>query len=497
MENKSNSLNRIKRHQREKVLRFSIRKYSFGAASVAVAALMFLGAHAVSADVVDAKNQPAIGAANPSEEKSPLIESAPKSKNEETKETEKVEVAKETKEREKTSENKEAVEANPLNNGTSTSTITVTKDASGDKVTEKQTLDKFQLQASITKVQELLDKVNKEKAPASTLAAIQADLEKANSVLNNNSLELTQAEIDAVAKKLNEKLFVLSSMPKANAPEKVVKEGKNTIANTGSHDSRNGQRMGEGVSFRANDVRVEGALYNVKEYISEDKFDGGGTTTGARARTIDKTFMTARYSKEGNKKYITYDVYFQNDGHALNGSRGNAFWFYPPRDILYKGGKYVGDTIAEAYYERYRNHAGAGRLSENHGNFTKVDTYNALEKVLRNRTNQDDSTRRQWGDRISLYQLDGGPNNNSKRQEMLKDLENNPDLNRIIRLNNNPNGSYPDLSYSHVLTVSGGQNYAYKYHVKMRLRDDVTDEQAQRAGTMAVTAKEGKSITAT
>ena len=286
-------------------------------------------------------------------------------------------------------------------------------------------------------------------------------------------------------------------MPKANAPEKVVKEGKNTIANTGSHDSRNGQRMGEGVSFRANDVRVEGALYNVKEYISEDKFDGGGTTTGARARTIDKTFMTARYSKEGNKKYITYDVYFQNDGHALNGSRGNAFWFYPPRDILYKGGKYVGDTIAEAYYERYRNHAGAGRLSENHGNFTKVDTYNALEKVLRNRTNQDDSTRRQWGDRISLYQLDGGPNNNSKRQEMLKDLENNPDLNRIIRLNNNPNGSYPDLSYSHVLTVSGGQNYAYKYHVKMRLRDDVTDEQAQRAGTMAVTAKEGKSITAT
>ena len=499
MENKSNSLNRIKRHQREKVLRFSIRKYSFGAASVAVAALMFLGAHAVSADVVDAKNQPAIGAANPSEEKSPLIESAPKSKNEETKETEKVEVAKETKEREKTSENKEAVEANPLNNGTSTSTITVTKDASGDKVTEKQTLDKFQLQASITKVQELLDKVNKEKAPASTLAAIQADLEKANSVLNNNSLELTQAEIDAVAKKLNEKLFVLSSMPKANAPEKVVKEGKNTIANTGSHDSRNGQRMGEGVSFRANDVRVEGALYNVKEYISEDKNENGHTEIGNRNRTIDKTFMTARYSKEGDKKFITYDVYFQNDGYALNGSRGNAFWFYPPRDILYKGGNYVGDTIAEAYYERYQKKPGAiGRLSENPGSFTKVDTYNALEKLLRNRTNQDDSTRGQWRDSISLYQLDGGParRNHSQVQQMLKQLQYNDELNSIIRLDNNPKGSLPELSYSQVLTISGGRNYAFKYHVKMRLRDDVTTEQAQKAGTMAVTAKEGKSITA-
>ena len=251
MENKSNSLNRIKHQQREKVLRFSIRKYSFGAASVAVAALMFLGAHVVSADVVDTKNQPAIGAPNPKEEESPLLEPAPIAKNEETKETEKVEVVKETEEREKPSENKEAVEANPLTNGTSTSTITVTKDASGDEVTEKQTLDKSQLQASITNVQELLDKVNKEKAPASTLAAIQADLETANSVLNNNSLELTQAEIDAIAKKLNEKIFVLSSMPKANAPEKVVKEGKNTIANTGSHDSRNGKSMGQGTGGRA------------------------------------------------------------------------------------------------------------------------------------------------------------------------------------------------------------------------------------------------------
>ena len=43
MEKKSNSLSRVKRRQQEKVLRFSIRKYSFGAASVAVAALMFLG----------------------------------------------------------------------------------------------------------------------------------------------------------------------------------------------------------------------------------------------------------------------------------------------------------------------------------------------------------------------------------------------------------------------------------------------------------------------
>lgn len=408
MEHKNKSFSRIKRHQSDKVLRYSIRKYSFGAASVAVAALMFLGTHAVSADAVDTQNQPTIGAPNPNEEESPLIEPAPTSKNEEIKETEKVEVAKKTEKIEEPAENKEVLEANSLTNGTSTSAITATEDAGADKVAEKQTLDKTKLQANITKVQELLDKVNKEKAPASTLAAIQADLEAANSVLNNNSLELTQAEVDAAAKTLSDKLFILSSMPKANAPEKVVKEGKNTIANTGSHDSRNGLNMGEGVRFRADGVLVEGPLYDVKEYISEERFGGGGTSAGQRARTIDKTFMTAKYSTEGNKKFITYDVYFQNDGIALSGTTGNAFWFYPPRDLLYSGGRYVGDTIAEAYYERYQKNAGTtGILSHNPNNFTKLDTYNALSQLLRNGGIQDDSSRSLWGDSISLYELGG------------------------------------------------------------------------------------------
>lgn len=51
MENKP-SMSRVERLHREKVTRYSIRKYSFGAASVAVAALfMFLGNGAVSADM--------------------------------------------------------------------------------------------------------------------------------------------------------------------------------------------------------------------------------------------------------------------------------------------------------------------------------------------------------------------------------------------------------------------------------------------------------------
>lgn len=61
MDNKS-SMSRVERQKREKVLRFSIRKYSFGAVSVAVAALMFLGARVVSADTVTPVDQPQVEA---------------------------------------------------------------------------------------------------------------------------------------------------------------------------------------------------------------------------------------------------------------------------------------------------------------------------------------------------------------------------------------------------------------------------------------------------
>ena len=59
MENKP-SMSRVERLHREKVTRYSIRKYSFGAASVAVAALfMFLGNGAVSADMTAVQPQDA------------------------------------------------------------------------------------------------------------------------------------------------------------------------------------------------------------------------------------------------------------------------------------------------------------------------------------------------------------------------------------------------------------------------------------------------------
>ena len=201
-----------------KVETYSIKKFKVGAASVVIGASIFFGAAGVAnaAEVSGGK-------------------------------TENIAIEKVT------SLTDEETDANStLNNNTD-----------ANKQVEKKVLDKKTLQTNIEKVEELLEKINKDKAATSTLETIKIDLENAKEILNSADAELTQAEVDALAKKLSEKVFVLSSMPKANTPEKVVKEGENTIANTGTRDSRNGQSMGEGTQFRADSHNPTGETLTV------------------------------------------------------------------------------------------------------------------------------------------------------------------------------------------------------------------------------------------
>ena len=214
-----------------KVESYSIKKFKVGAASVVIGASIFFGAAGVAnaAEVSGDKVEKNTGVdkVNSSTDGNTAVLNNKIS-------TEK-EVAKPAK--------KEEVSAD--------TTSTVNNNANADKKVEKKELDKNTLKTNIEKVEELLEKINKDKAPASTLAAIKIDLENAKNILNNDSTELTQDEIDKVVKKLKEKIFILSSMPKANTPEKVVKEGENTIANSGSRDSRNGEKMEEGSDLRS------------------------------------------------------------------------------------------------------------------------------------------------------------------------------------------------------------------------------------------------------
>ncbi|PLA04134.1 hypothetical protein CYK16_06745, partial [Streptococcus oralis subsp. dentisani] len=548
MENKSNSLNRIKRQQREKVLRFSIRKYSFGAASVAVAALMFLGARVASADsLVDKTSQLNAGVVNPKNE-AELPKESPDTTEEKVdaenqaltstvnnaptvdkaklkKVVEELNVLLSTKlnldesvvspVKDRLQKGKEALESSEL----------AQKDI--DELVELLSKDVTVVSAAKEATEVQVDKqADKTEKPADNLASqtspeVSASEESQTVSAKKDTLKVSVDQLQAAVLELPEHETSKEVLEKANEllglaqgvlenttvslndvedMTKRVKRMFNSVKNattrltSGARDSRNGKSMGEGAQFRATTVeygRVENALINVKEYISEAKGQGA-TTIGDRDRTISKTFMTAKYSEEGGKKFITYDVYFQNDGKALDGVTNNTFWFYPPRDILYNSGNnYPVGTIYESYYERYTNNRGTGTLSDNPNHFTKVgDTYNI---PLKSYKYQDSGARRSWNDRNLLYQLDGGPGRDNQRQEMLKNLQDNSELNGIIK----SNGSYPGGSYSHILTISSHQNYAYKYHVKMRLRDNVTAAEAQKAGSMAVTTKAGSATNAT
>ena len=552
MENKSNSLNRIKRHQREKVLRFSIRKYSFGAASVAVAALMFLGARVVSADTVSGSNSQStagvvqpndkgdspVGIKEPTENKSEVVNSSL-----ENKETALVENSSNTVDK---SQLRTVVEE--LNSLLSTklnlddSVLSSVK----ERVQRAQALlDKADaVQKDINELKELLSTdlatlsnavkessevresntgTEAEKPAIQPSSEVRASEESQTVSAKKDALKVSVDQLKAaisevpehdttkgVLEKANELLGVAQvvlenttvSLNEVEQMNKLVKrmfisvKNATTRLSSGARDPRNGQRIAEGTGFRADSGRVEGALNNVKEYISEDKFTGGGTVTGARDRTIDKTFMTAKYSQEDGKKFITYDVYFQNDGKALSGYNGNAFWFYPPRDLLYKGTSYPVGVVSDLYYERYRNHAGKGRLSDNPNNFTiEGGRYTVPLERLASNGFQDSGSQRLWGNAGGLFQMSGGPTsgNSTQLQQMLKGLKDNPELNRIVKQDN---GQLPSASYSHLLTVGSHQDYAYKFHIKVRLRDDVKPEQAQKAGTIAVTAKEGRAYNA-
>ena len=240
-----------------KVETYSIKKFKVGAASVVIGASIFFGAAGVA------------NAAEVSGDK-----------------TENIVIEKVT------SSTDEKTDANStLNNNTD-----------ANKQVEKKVLDKKTLQTNIEEVEELLEKINKDKAAASTLETIKIDLENAKEILNSADAELTQAEVDALAKKLSEKIFVLSSMPKANTPEKVVKKGENTIANTGTRDSRNGQSMSEGTRFRADSHNPTGETLTVpyNHNITDDEVKAKVRNFGPGNLTVQSKPSTNMLGDAGN-----------------------------------------------------------------------------------------------------------------------------------------------------------------------------------------------------
>ena len=254
-----------------KVESYSIKKFKVGAASVVIGASIFFGATGVAnaGEVVEKNTEVAVSPGK--EGVKPIKEEVQPAKKEE------------------------------LATG---NTSVVNNNANAGKTLEKQALDKTKLQTNIEKVEELLEKINKDKAPASTLAAIKIDLENAKKMFNSDSVELTQADIDAMAKKLNEKTFVLSSMPKINTPKKVVKEGENTIANSGSRDSRNDGKMEVGSDFRSAPIDTATSRGNLGIVVANSGFITGYATPSStiEIKRNGTTVLTSKLDDTGSFK---------------------------------------------------------------------------------------------------------------------------------------------------------------------------------------------------
>ena len=448
-----------------KIESYSIKKFKVGAASVVIGASIFFGAAGIAnaGEVSGEKTEKNIAgekANSSNDEKTDVLNNKISTEKEVKKPIKKEEVSTDATPAEKT-------------------------DANADKKVEKKALDKNTLKTNIEKVEELLEKINKEKASASTLAAIKIDLENAKNILNSTSAELTQAEIDALAKKLSEKIFVLSSMPKANTPEKVVKEGENTIANTGSRDSRNGQSIGEGTQFRANGQISSGALANIKYFASVDPKKNGGRSTrnNEPELTLNKTDIKAYYMQDSEGKWIVYDVFFNNDGHKMTeNTYQQHYYFQAPFNIMDPS-----NTVKDLTFTRYRN-TGGRRLSDG---FQGFEQYGNTATI----TNPWSQQYRIFNaDRDTFYDPNSGVNRDNQRWDVFKNNQYDPTLNQLPK---DKNGNYPRASYHLGLDVRReSTDYAVHMHAKIKLKNDITEAEANaygRAYAASVTKASGTS----
>ena len=242
MDNKS-SMSRVERLHREKVTRYSIRKYSFGAASVAVAALfMFLGNGAVSADMTAVQPQDESELkVKPNDENTGLD----KVQGDTTKQVDNTVVAETT---------AKPAESTPA-----------AKPAAPEVTTPA--LDKTKLENYISEVKSKLSAGKYANKTEESLALLNSKLASAESTLASAT---TQDELT----KAYQKLVTFVSSGLKNKPKEAPKEtpegdttnvqptvgkkaentepkaGTNSIENTGSNDPRNGKVLDKDNAFR-------------------------------------------------------------------------------------------------------------------------------------------------------------------------------------------------------------------------------------------------------
>ena len=536
MENKSNSLNRIKRQQREKVLRFSIRKYSFGAASVAVAALMFLGARVASADSVlpnaPQSNTTNAGVVNPKDKVDSPVDVAASTDNKVDAENQALTTAAPSASTVDKAKLKKVVEE--LNVLLSTklnldeSVVLPVKDRLQKG---KEALESSELaQKDIDELVELLSKDVTVVSVAKEATEVQVDKQadktekQADNLASQTSPEVSASEESQTvsAKKDTLKVSVeqlqaaISEVPEHDTTKEVLEKANellglaqgvlenttvslndvedmtkrvkrmfNSVKNattrltSGARDSRNGQRMAQGTNFRANGQINQGALADIRYYASVDPRDIGGRdnkNNNDPEFTKEHTDIKAQYMEDSEGKWIVYDVYFNNNGSKItDSSYQQHFYFQPPFNImdLTPDGYYKSNTIKDLRLTRYQN-TGGRRLSDGGQGFTPYGN----TAVITNPASQKSHIFN--ADRDTFYDPNSGINRDDQRRFVFKNNYADPELNKLPK---NKLNQYPRLSYYLGVDVRrNSADYAMHMHVKVKLKNDVTPEEAAQYG---------------
>ena len=545
MENKSDSLNRIKRQQREKVLRFSIRKYSFGAASVAVAALMFLGARVASADsLVDKTSQLNTGVVNPKDKVDSPVDLAASTDNKVDAENQALTTAAPSASTVDKAKLKKVVEE--LNALLSTklnldeSVVSPVKDRLQKG---KEALESSELaQKDIDELVELLSKdvtvvsaakevtevqvdkqADKIEKPADNLASqsspeVSASEESQTVSAKKDSLKVSVDQLQAAVLELPEHETSKEVLEKANEllglaqgvlenttvslndvedMTKRVKRMFNSVKNattrltSGARDSRNGKSMGQGTNFRANGEINQGALTNVKYFASVDPKDNGGrrTINDNPEFTRNKTDIKATYVEDREGKWIVYDVFFNNDGKKMTRfSYQQEYYFQGPFNImdLTSDGLYKSNTVKDLSFTRYapKDPNSGKKLSDGFDAFRPYGNTANISKFWDQNYNIFNADNR------TIYDPRSGVYRDNQRWDVFKHNQNDSTLNTLTK---NKNGGYPGASYYLGLKVgSESTDYAVHMHAKIKLRDNVTREEAAKYGRVyAATTTKG------
>ena len=258
---------RMDKYHGQKVQRFSIRKYSFGAASVAVAAyMMFGGAATVHAEapstttVTNEQVNPDAGnQADSNKSQASTYTATP------------------------------TVEAQTAEQPAAPAPATPAPEAAP---AETPKADTSKLEAAIARLEAALEKAASTEKTASAIESAKAELANAKAVVANEAA--TKEEVAKATSAVNGKAFVIESMPKATADKKEEKENKN-------QDPRNGQAIpGQGESgFRTVDTTAANTAEEATKY--KGVRDAALTELQANIAKVQAK-LDAEKAKDANKK---------------------------------------------------------------------------------------------------------------------------------------------------------------------------------------------------